>query len=177
MAGMSWADLCILAVVAVSVVLSLFRGLVRELVSLGAWVLAFWVAFVFHPALAQRFAGFIAGEWLRNAAAFLTLLVGTLIVGGIVGMVIGKVMAGGGLSGPDRLLGGAFGLARGLAIVALVALMLGGTPLASTAPWRDSVLLPELHRVAGAVVGDFVKRDAEVAGGKPPAPPPAQAER
>lgn len=176
---MSWVDLSILTVVAVSVVLSLFRGLVRELVSLAAWVVAFAVALGFYEALAQRFEGILTEAWMRTAAAFLILLVGTLIVGGIVGYVVGRILAKGGLSGPDRLLGGVFGFVRGVAIVALVALMLGATPLVQTELWRGSTLLPQLEALAGAVVRDYGRLAAGAVeeGALPPVNSSAQDER
>lgn len=175
---MSWADLLILAVIGVSIVLSLVRGLVRELVSLVAWVASFWLAIRYYPMLAGELAGLLSEPWMRAAAAFLILLLGGLIVGGVVGFVVGRLVAGGGLSGTDRLLGGAFGLVRGVAIVALAALMLGATPLSDSQLWRASVLLPRLDALARTAVSDYERLSARDTGSTPaPVSVPNQAGR
>lgn len=152
---MSWADIVILGIVAVSAVVSLFRGLMREVLSLVAWVVAFWIAIAGYPALSLPLEPLISVQWGRDAASFLILLVATLIVGGIVNIIVGRIIATGGLSGPDRLFGVAFGVARGVAIVGVVALILGATPLAQTGLWSSSALLPGLQRYATAVAAEY----------------------
>ena len=43
--GPAMVDIVILAVMGISLVFGLFRGLLRELLSLVSWVLAFWIAY------------------------------------------------------------------------------------------------------------------------------------
>jgi membrane protein required for colicin V production len=59
-----------------------------------------------------------------------------------------KLVEGSGLSGSDRMLGMVFGLARGLALVVLVVLLLGFTPFTRDPWWHQSQLLPGFERGA-----------------------------
>jgi membrane protein required for colicin V production len=99
------ADIAIVALVLLSSVIGLVRGLVREVLSLVVWVLAFLVAVGFADSLATRFAGILEPDSARLAVAFVTLFVGILIVGGLIQWGLGKLIEGTGLSGTDRLLG------------------------------------------------------------------------
>jgi membrane protein required for colicin V production len=144
----NWADIAILAVIGLSVLVSLWRGFIREVLSIVAWVLAFWVAFVFTERAAGALAGAISVPSLRYIAAFLLLLILTLIVTGIANYLIARLVDTTGLSGTDRLLGIVFGLVRGVAIVAVLVILARATPVTEDPWWRGSVLLPHFDRLA-----------------------------
>src|SRR6478609_1680968 len=98
---MNATDLLLLGIIAVSTLLGLLRGFVGVLASLVAWLLAGWAAFHFGARLALMLAGY--------GLCFL----GVLLVVGLVGWGVRKLVKAAGLSGIDRALGGALGLARG----------------------------------------------------------------
>ncbi|TAN02598.1 MAG: CvpA family protein, partial [Rhodanobacteraceae bacterium] len=133
----------ILAVLLISVLIGLMRGLVWEVLSLVRWVAAFWVAFVFGAQVGELY-----GQWLHEPAArivagFITCFVGVLVVGGLIAWAVGRLITWSGLRGGDRLLGMVFGLARGLLLITFVVLMLGFTTIPKQAAWyRQSTLLP-----------------------------------
>jgi membrane protein required for colicin V production len=114
---MTWVDLAVLGVLAISAVLAFARGLVREVLGIGAWVGAIIVAIWAKPYAEPRFR-----EWLGQpdlvvpvsfgAVFVVTLLILLLVSGWIAALVRGSV-----LGGLDRTLGLVFGLVRGAAVV------------------------------------------------------------
>ena len=139
---MNWFDFAIIAVLALSVLVGLWRGFIGEVLALVCWVLAFWVAWMFGPLLAEQFAGSISVPSVRVMLAYALCFIAVLIAGAIVGFVMRKLVSGSGLSGTDRLLGMVFGLTRGVALVVLVVLMMKFTAVVRDDWWRDSRLLP-----------------------------------
>jgi membrane protein required for colicin V production len=141
------ADWLVVALVAVSTVASLWRGFVREAISLAAWVVAFLVATMFGPALETLLAGGIENPQIRQLSAFLLLFVCTLLVCSLLGYLLSQLLKITGLGLVDRILGMAFGLVRGgvvvLALLLLVKLVLerGGS---YPAWYQQSVLIPHL---------------------------------
>jgi len=142
---MNWADYTILAVLGLSVLMGLWRGFIGEVLALVCWVLAFWVAWMFGPPLAERFSASISTPSVRVLLAYVLCFVTVLIAGAIVTFLVRKLVEGSGLSGSDRLLGMVFGLVRGLALVTLVVLLMGFTPFRRDPWWNESRLLPNFE--------------------------------
>lgn len=140
---MVWIDYAIIIVIAISALMSIFKGFIREALSLVTWLAAFFVASQFYPYLASYFTG-IEDKMLRNGAAIAALFVVTLIVGGLVGYVFGVLVKTTGLSSTDKILGLCFGGLRGILIVSALLFFLDTfTPLSGTQEWRDSLLIPK----------------------------------
>jgi len=143
--GLDWI---ILAIVVVSGVISVVRGFVKEALSLASWVLAFWVALAFAAKLAILMPDALESPTVRWVAAAVCLFMVTLIVGGLANFLISTLVEKTGLSGTDRALGVAFGVMRGVAIVAILVLVIGDTAMREANWWRDSTLRPYLDPVA-----------------------------
>ncbi len=144
---MNWADYCILATLALSVLMGLWRGLVGEVLALACWVVAVWVAWTFGPQVAAQFTR-VDVPSARLLIGYALCFIAVLIAGAILSFVMRKLIRGSGLSGTDRLLGMVFGLARGLALVTLVVLLLGFTPFPRDPWWHQSQLLPSFQQGA-----------------------------
>ncbi|MEO8458891.1 MAG: CvpA family protein [Dokdonella sp.] len=138
---MNGIDYAILAILLLSAIMGLARGLIAEVLSLIFLVLAFWVAWTFGPALAERLAGSISTPILRVALGYALCFVGVLLAGALIRFVLRKLIAGVGLSGTDRLFGMIFGLVRGAAVVVVLVLIVGVTPFANDPAWKQSRLL------------------------------------
>lgn len=145
---MGWVDVAILALIAVSTVIGVVRGLVREVLSLIAWIAAFWIAMAFTDLLAPHL-GFVSdSDVIRSIAAFVTLFVATLLVGALVNHLLGILIKSTGLGGTDRVLGMVFGLLRGVVVVGalMVIGLVGGAR--DEEWWQESVMLDALEPVA-----------------------------
>ncbi|KTD82352.1 CvpA family protein [Legionella waltersii] len=117
---LQWVDIAIVSVIALSVLTGLFRGFVKELVALCVWILAIWLGFHYSQSLDPWLSAYVEEKSIRTAIAFIIILFGTLLAGGIVNAFLSFILKRAGLSGTDRTLGMGFGFLRGVFIVALI---------------------------------------------------------
>ena len=150
---MTWLDYAVLGVMGVSVVWGAWRGLVREVIAIIGWVLAFLLANLLSPSLSNALPESMPSPELRFLVAFIALFVTALAVTTMAGLLISKLVRVVGLGGLDRMLGSAFGAARGALILLAFALFSGLTALPQKPLWRDSVTGQPLSRAALAVRG------------------------
>lgn len=135
---MAALDVILAAVLAVSVLLGLWRGLLYEALSLLTWIAAYMVA--------QRWAGDAAerlplADWsdpLRYAAGFVVLFVVALFAGGLLAWLVRLTARSVGLRPMDRVLGAAFGAVRGVLILMATALLVQHTPWVDSPVWREA---------------------------------------
>ena len=140
---MNWADWTILAIVAISTLIGLSRGFVRETLSLLTWVAAFVIAMMFRDQLAPLLSNLVDTPSLQAIAAFAILFLFTLLAGAGLNMTLSAFVEATGLSGTDRVLGMVFGLLRGgIIVIALLILAPALVPVEEDAWWRESVLIP-----------------------------------
>jgi len=152
---MNWADYVIIGICLVSVVVSLFRGFIREVFSLLVWVAAVYAALQAAGPLAVQLEGVIEMPSVRVIIAFVGIFLVVLVVGGLITYLLGKLVDSTGLSSTDRLFGALFGALRGLAIVLAAVIVAGFTPFVADPWWQQSMLLPEMERMATWLVGFF----------------------
>ena len=138
---MIWVDYAIIGIIALSALIGLLRGFVREALSLAAWVAAIWVAVEFSGRLAAVLTHYISVPSLRLMAAFAALFLGILILIGIINFLIVRLLAKTGLGGTDQMLGIVFGIARGVVIITLLILLAGATPFPKDPWWNQSTLI------------------------------------
>ena len=141
---MFWPDYVVIAVVALSVLVGVLRGFIKEVFSLGVWAAAFLVAYHFAGDVADLMADAVTLPSARTAMGFAGLFVAVLLVGGLVNYLLGKLVESTGLSGTDRLLGGAFGAIRGVALIVAVLLVCGFTPIPADPWWKESATIQRL---------------------------------
>lgn len=149
-AGLSLApfDWAIVAVLAISTLMSLRRGFLKEALSLGTWIAAFVVARQFHEPMDHLLEAHIVDSLMRSIAAFAALFVGTLLIGAALGFLLGALINATGLSSTDRVLGMVFGFARGALIVTVVVGLLNLTPLVGDSWYTSATLAPHFETVA-----------------------------
>lgn len=146
---MNWIDCTILGVLALSVLVGLWRGLVSEVISLAGWIAAFWLAWTLGPLVAAQFEHSISLPAARILLGYGLCFVVVLIVGALLRFIARRLLWSTGLGGLDRLLGMVFGFARGVLLVTLVVFLAGFTALTREAGWQQSVLLPQFTGAAG----------------------------
>jgi len=145
---MNWVDYGIIAIIGVSIVISLWRGFTREALSLAGWVVAVWVGLNFAGRLNYLLSAHIQEPTVRLFVAFAILFFITLLLAALVNYLAVQLIHKTGLSGTDRMIGIFFGLARGAVIVALLVLLAGLTPLPHDPWWHQSSLLPYFQEMA-----------------------------
>jgi membrane protein required for colicin V production len=135
-------DWVLLTVALLSTLWGLWRGFVREVVSLAGWVLAIVLA-VFYAKPLGRWLPFLR-DWPEAQTVVAAVLIVVLTVFGValLGALMHKLLARAKLSGADRALGALFGLARSLLVIAVAVTLLAGTGLAQEPTWRESKLIP-----------------------------------
>jgi membrane protein required for colicin V production len=138
-------DVGLCVVVVLSAVLGLYRGLIRELLALAIWVVAFVAALLLAEEVAQMLLTGVEGRTVRYASGFTIVFVATVIAGAILQWLVARIVATTGLGGADRWLGLLFGGARGI-IAVLVALVALRPFVAEMDAWQESQLVPVLLR-------------------------------
>ena len=152
---MNWIDFLFIGLIAISGLISLYRGFVREVFSVVTWIVAIWVGIRFAGATAEYLPAALSDETLRLGIAFAVLFILVLIVGGIAGIIATRLVRGTGLTGTDRSLGSIFGLLRGVLIVALLVFVASLTLVPEESWWQESRLVPEFERLVGWVVNQL----------------------
>ncbi len=161
MAHIAVFDWICLGVLLLSLLIGLWRGLVFELLSLATWLVAFGAAQWLAPVIAPKIPMLGAGDSLRYAAAFALAFVVAIFAGGLVAVLVKRLVTVVGLAPFDRALGGVFGLARGLVVLLAIAMVLGLTPLKAApwwqASWSAGALRVALKGLAPLLPAEFAK--------------------
>ena len=145
---MTLVDYAVIAIVALSVLFAIWRGVVREALSLLSWVIAFFAAKFLAPSIAVWFVSLSNNDSVRIGLAWAAVFLVVLILVGVVGLLLSGTLKAIGLGGLDRTLGAVFGLARGLLVVTVVALLAGLTSLPKTEEWRKATTRPLVEPMA-----------------------------
>jgi membrane protein required for colicin V production len=132
-------DWVVVALLAASVLLGLWRGLVYEVLSVLSWLAAFVLAQWLAPRAAAMMPLSRAGESVQYAAGFAVVFIAALFAGGLLAWLTKKVVEAVGLRPIDRVLGGVFGLVRGALAVLAMAVLLHLAKLQDSVWWTESV--------------------------------------
>ncbi|HEV7915364.1 MAG TPA: CvpA family protein [Albitalea sp.] len=135
---LGWVDWVFIAILAVSVVVGLMRGLVFEVLSLLGWVAAYVGAQWLTPELAPHLPVGKPGSPLNHAATFASAFIGILIVWALLARLLRMVIHATPLSVVDRALGATFGMARALVVMLAITTVVMLTSLAKSQAWQHS---------------------------------------
>jgi membrane protein required for colicin V production len=136
---MSPLDIAIVALLVLSVAWGIWRGFIREVLSLAGWVLAFLAANAVAAPLGDALPDSLASAEVRVLIAFVVVFFFTLSATTLAAMLISKLLKSAGLGGVDRTLGGVFGLARGVVILLAITIAAGLTSLPRDSLWKQSL--------------------------------------
>ena len=171
---MNWVDLVVLAVVLVSGLVGVLRGLVREVLGVAAWIAAAWVASPYgvFPYVAPWVRKQVSDPGVGDILAFGGVFLAALIVLWIVVGLVSSRVRGSALGGLDRTFGLVFGLGRGAALLA-AAYILGGFLSPSDgwpAPVQQARMLTPVYQgaewLAGQVPPPYRPNVAKPPGGR-----------
>ncbi len=147
---MNWLDFVFLAIILVTTILGIVKGLIRQVIGLVAVVIGLILAALYYHALGAVFQTFMHNELLANFLGFVVIFVCVLIVGAILGRLLTKAMVGP-LALINRAFGGVFGLVKavlicGILVFAMTAFQIGRPSL------EESRLAPFCFSITRAVV-------------------------
>ncbi len=139
MNGLSWVDWALLAVLLMSVLIGVVRGLVFEVLSLLGWLVAYVGAQMFAGEVAELLPLGTPGSALNLAAAFALTFIGILLGWSLLARLARMLIHATPLTLLDRAAGAAFGLLRGGLVLLVLATGLNMTALASSPAWKASL--------------------------------------
>lgn len=135
---MAVVDLAFLGVLALSLLIGAWRGLVYDVLSVLGWAASFYLAQWLAPDVALMLPLQSASEPVRYAAAFALVFIAAVFTAGLLAVLIKKMVDAIGLRPVDRTLGAAFGLVRGIILLLAVTVVINMTAFKSAVWWQES---------------------------------------
>ena len=146
-------DYIIIAILVISAVMGLVRGLLREAIAVITWFLAIVLAWSFGSTLEPMLGGILDGSPMRIWAARVIIFVFVLLLGGAVSVILGHFVRVSMFAGMDKFLGFVFGIIRGVVIVGAFTIAIQALRMDEDARWKNSRLMPYAIGVADALRG------------------------
>jgi len=145
-------DYITLAILLLSALLGIWRGLFKELISLASWFAAAWLSYHYCFYLASEWiSAVIPNRDLQYGAAFLIIFITVLIAAALIGKLMQTLISSAGLGFLDRLLGFLFGFFRGALIVVVLATLTNLVGIQQSIAWQQAVLRPTLETGMGLI--------------------------
>ena len=172
---MTFLDWAFVVVLAVSMVVGVFRGFVKEAVSVGSLLIAVWAAFHFAPVGMGMLEPYVSSNMFRVWIARIAIFSLVLMLGGLAGWAISRFINQVGMTPVDRTLGLGFGFLRGAIICGLIVIVGPYVELDEDQVWKESSMRPYVSRVADLIVIlapralDYLRQEFPN-----PEPPPAE---
>jgi membrane protein required for colicin V production len=145
---MNFIDWFIIAVIALSSLLGLIRGLLRESIALVAWLLGLWLAWTFSYVVEPHLGGMLAEPQVRVWVARLIILFAVLLLGSLVGVILAYFVRHSPFGTLDRGFGVLFGLLRGMVMIGLGVIAGQLFALDAEGWWQASGLMPAAESLA-----------------------------
>lgn len=117
-------DIILVFLMLVSGLLAMVRGFSREILSIGSWIVALFLAFFFHkplvPFVAEYTASITNNELLPQIVAGIIIFVIALIIVSLITIKIADLIVDSRVGPLDRTLGFIFGAVRGFLLVTVI---------------------------------------------------------
>ncbi len=134
-------DIAVLTIIGVSCLIGVFRGLIKEALSLAFWIGGIIAAVMFSDDLGAMMSGAISSPALQRMAGFIVIFLAVVFIGGLISSFISNMLSEAGLGVADRALGAVFGVVRGLAIIIVIVMVTGRFSFAQEF-YSDSLTMP-----------------------------------
>ncbi len=148
---MAWLDAFVLGVMLVCFVVGAWRGLVSEVFALIGWGVGFFAAHLFGEPVGEMLKPWVSDVTLRWLGGCAIVVVFVLILSALLRWLLRALVNATGLGPIDRVLGASFGLAKGVAIVLLGAVLAGLTVLPREAGWQEAHMAMPLETAVMAI--------------------------
>jgi membrane protein required for colicin V production len=117
-------DWGLLAIILLSALMAAAEGFFFEIFFLAGSVAGYLVAAWGYARVTPWFLQFVSAQWMANTAGFLTVFFAVILLAGMAGRIARWIFKEAGLQWFDRVLGAAFGLARGIVIATVLVMSL-----------------------------------------------------
>lgn len=143
------ADAFVIGLVLISTVLAIYRGFMREAVTIITWIIAGWLAVLLGKPTGQIFV-ISESDLIKEILGMVTVFFAVIFIGMTFKFLVFRAFSIGGPTRLDRFAGGLFGFAR--AMLVLMAVLWIAPENTIKQPWyTESVLAPKIHVVADMV--------------------------
>lgn len=149
------ADIIVVAIIGLSALFGFVRGFLREVLSIGAWIVAGLAAWFGLPLLRPFALQYISHELIADIATGVAIFLVVLVVASVISHVITRSVRESSLGALDRSLGILFGIARGAVILSVALLICDNFYAPDNRPqWlKDARTLPVVQ-----IGADFVRQ-------------------
>jgi len=121
-----------------SMSLGAWRGFLYEVLALGSWVFAFFVARWAAPEVGQWLPMGYSTDEVRYVAGFALVFIAAAFLGGMLAWAVRRGAAALGMRPVDRVFGAVFGVARGVVLLLVAAVVISITPAREALWWLES---------------------------------------
>jgi membrane protein required for colicin V production len=159
----SYYDIAFFGIIAFSTIFGFIRGGLSEILSLGSWLIAFWLMHNLGNGVEHLLPNSITNHLFRNVIAFIIIFVVVAIFIAIIKKILSSILTVIGLNGLNYLIGIVFGVLRGILICAVLVIIVNMLSLDQGRSYQKSKLFPILAPVISWI--------SSIIPNKVPAPP------
>lgn len=160
-AQLNWFDWVLLTIMSVSTLYGLFRGFVKEAITVTAWALAAWLSYMYAQPLSSYLEPHIETASMRVALMVLGVFVVVLSSSAMIRQGFRWAIDRVGLVGLDYVLGGFFGALRGVVLSMLLMIVLLNLGFSEDNWWKEGHIVSKLSTVMD-MIPDHLPEDAKV---------------
>ena len=147
----NWLDIVLFAVICVTLVIGIIKGLVRQVIGLLAVISGLILALIYYPYIAYLFGRVISSQVISHFLGFISIFLAVLCLGGIISWMVSKVIKGP-LKFMNHVLGGGLGLIKGILICGVLTFALLVFPV-NVKALQNSLLAPYCLKLTKVAVG------------------------
>ncbi len=150
---MNWVDYLLAAILLFSMISGFSAGFARVGIGTAATFIGIFAGFWCYGLAGAHVYDYVNSRPVANLIGFFIVFLSIVLVGHLLGRLVATVFKWIGLSWFDRLLGGAFGIVRGLLIaVAFVTVFLAFAPNPPPASVTESRIMPYIVEASNVLV-------------------------
>ncbi len=158
---MNVIDIGIISITFISCVISILRGLIKEVVSIASWTMAFFISTRYAQTLSTKLHSSVGNETVSFTISLVAIFVFVLILGLILNILLGFIISKTGLGPFDKVLGIFFGFLRAIIIISIFVFIGMITDFRKSELWQDSKFIPNFIQVIDWLgMDDLVDLDA-----------------
>ena len=147
---MNWIDVILISVLALTSILGVIKGLVKQVFGLLAGIVGLILALGFYSQVSWIYLRFVSKEVVANFLGFLTIFLAVLCLGWVSSYCLSKFIKGP-LKLLNNILGGGLGFLKGILICGVVVFALLVFPISKKA-LKESVLSPVCLQMTRAMI-------------------------